>query len=95
MFHFGTSYTYAIYFLLYISCYDNIVSMKSLHIKDIPEDLAIKVKVKAALLDIKIKDLVIAALEAYLDGGVESWFDPFRDDAPLPEDGDMIKSMQR
>lgn len=44
--------------------------MKSLHIKDIPEDLAKKIKVKAALMDIKIKDLVIAALEAYLNGGV-------------------------
>lgn len=43
--------------------------MKSLFIKDIPEDLAIKIKVTAALKSMKIKDFVIAALEAYLQTG--------------------------
>lgn len=45
------------------------MSMKSLFIKDIPENLAIKIKVSAALKNMKIKDFVIAALEAYLQLG--------------------------
>lgn len=43
--------------------------MKSLFIKGIPEDLAIKIKVAAALKNIKIKDFVIAAIETYLQNG--------------------------
>ena len=43
--------------------------MKNLFVKGIPEDLAKKIKVTAALRELKIRDLVIAALEAYLAAG--------------------------
>ncbi|HLE87630.1 MAG TPA: hypothetical protein VI727_08175 [Candidatus Brocadiaceae bacterium] len=43
--------------------------MKNLFIKGLPPDLAKAIKVTAALRDIKIKDLVIAALEMYLAAG--------------------------
>ena len=41
--------------------------MKHLFIKDIPEDLAVKIKVTAALGNMKIKDLIIAAVRIYLE----------------------------
>jgi len=43
--------------------------MKNLFVKGIPEDLAKKIKVTAALRDMQIRELVIAALEAYLAAG--------------------------
>ena len=43
--------------------------MKHLFIKDIQEDLAIKIKVQAALGNMKIKDLIIAAVRIYLETG--------------------------
>ena len=46
--------------------------MKNLFIKGLPPDLARKIKVTAALREMKIRDLVIAALEAYLAAGRES-----------------------
>lgn len=53
--------------------------MKNLFIKDIPEDLAIKIKTTAALKNMKIKDFVIAALEAYLqNNGRRSLVDVMR-----------------
>lgn len=53
--------------------------MKNLYIKDIPEDLGIKIKATAALRNIKIKDLVIAALESYLqNNGRRSLVDVMR-----------------
>lgn len=42
---------------------------RALFIKDIPEDLAIKIKATAALKNMKIRELVIAAIEAYLQNG--------------------------
>ena len=44
-------------------------AMKNLFIKGLPDDLAKKIKVTAALRELKIRDLVIAALEAYLAAG--------------------------
>ena len=41
--------------------------MKHLFIKNIPTELAIKIKVAAALRTMKISDLVIAAITTYLD----------------------------
>jgi len=43
--------------------------MKNLFVKGIPADLAKAIKVEAALRDMQIRDLVIAALEAYLAAG--------------------------
>ena len=43
--------------------------MKNLFIKGLPDDLAKAIKVTAALMEVKIRDLVIAALEAYLQAG--------------------------
>ena len=40
--------------------------MKNLFIKGLPDDLAKAIKVTAALREMKIKDLVIAAILAYL-----------------------------
>ena len=40
--------------------------MKNLFIKGLPPELAKKLKVTAALRDMQIRELVIAALEAYL-----------------------------
>ena len=40
--------------------------MKNLFIKGLPPDLAKKIKVTAALRDMQIRELVIAALEMYL-----------------------------
>lgn len=45
--------------------FDNI-KVKSLFIKDIPENLGMQIKVIAAQKGITIRDFVIAALEAYL-----------------------------
>ena len=41
-------------------------SMKNLFIKSLPPELAIALKVRAAEKDWKIRDMVIAALKAYL-----------------------------
>jgi len=41
--------------------------MKHLFIKNIPEDLAIKIKVQAALGNMKIRDLIIVAVRVYLE----------------------------
>jgi len=43
--------------------------MKNLFIKGLPDDLAKAIKVTAALRELKIRELVIAALEAYLAAG--------------------------
>jgi len=43
--------------------------MKNLFIKGIPADLAKAIKVRAALREMQIRELVIAALEAYLAAG--------------------------
>jgi len=43
--------------------------MKNLFIKGLPDDLAKAMKVMAAENGWKIKDLVIAALQAYLQAG--------------------------
>ena len=43
--------------------------MKNLFIKGLPQELAKKLKVTAALRDMQIRELVIAALEAYLAAG--------------------------
>jgi len=43
--------------------------MKNLFIKGLPDDLAKAMKVMAAQKDMKIRELVIAALKAYLAAG--------------------------
>ena len=43
--------------------------MKNLFIKGLTQELAKKIKVTAALRDMQIRELVIAALEAYLAAG--------------------------
>ena len=43
--------------------------MKNLFIKGLPDELAKAIKVTAALRDMQIRELVIAALEMYLAAG--------------------------
>ena len=43
--------------------------MKNLFIKGLPDDLAKAMKVMAAQKDLKIRELVITALKAYLAAG--------------------------